>query len=489
MPLTGLEIRGVIFDLDGVLMESAECHRIAFQQVFEQFGINDFQYSSYAGWRTRDVVADVLQRKGRIASAVEIGAASSGKTLLARELLDAQRPVSPDCGSVLAKLAALYPLGLASSGSRASVDAFLNWTGSRTLFASVLSGEDVREAKPNPEIYLRSAEKLRIPASKCAVVEDAVAGLAAARATSAIVIGMAGSVAASLLREAGAAHVISRLDELVELLVPHPAAPQRSSWTAVIPAAGRGSRLGFNRPKILYPVAGRMILHWLLDFLEPTCSRLVFVVSPDGAADVAAELERRIPGRFDIVIQPTPTGMGDAVDLALPQVKTPHVALVWGDQVALRRSSVEACLRLHQGPLQPDLTCPTVLRDQPYIHFQRNPQGHLCGLLQAREGSPMPEKGESDTGFFCCNTNKLAGLLQQLRASGQASGEHTREFNFLPIIPMAARQGVVLTPRIMRLEETMGINSSQDAMAVSAFLNAPTPSVPSGLGSDRGREN
>ena len=54
-----------------------------------------------------------------------------------------------------------------------------------------------------------------------------------------------------------------------------------SRWTAVIPAAGRGSRLGSDRPKILYPVAGRLLIEWLLDFLEPNCSRLVFVLSPE----------------------------------------------------------------------------------------------------------------------------------------------------------------------------------------------------------------
>ena len=177
-----------------------------------------------------------------------------------------------------------------------------------------------------------------------------------------------------------------------------------TQWTAVIPAAGRGSRLGFHRPKILYPVAGRPILDWLLDFLLPNCAALVFVLSPDGAADVAAELESRIRGRFQIVIQETPTGMGDAVALALSAVETPHVAIVWGDQVALRRDSVEACLRLHQGPLHPDLTCPTVLRDHPYIHFERDTEGCISALRQAREGDPMPERGESDTGFFCFRT-------------------------------------------------------------------------------------
>ena len=53
-------------------------------------------------------------------------------------------------------------------------------------------------------------------------------------------------------------------------------------WTAIVPAAGRGSRLGFDKPKILYPVAGRAIVEWLIDFLLPNCARIVFVLSPDG---------------------------------------------------------------------------------------------------------------------------------------------------------------------------------------------------------------
>ena len=243
-----------------------------------------------------------------------------------------------------------------------------------------------------------------------------------------------------------------------------------AQWTAVIPAAGRGSRLGFHRPKILYPVAGRPILDWLLDFLLPNCSALVFVLSPDGVSDVVGELEARIPGRFKIVTQETPTGMGDAVALALPAVETPHVAIVWGDQVALRRTSVEACLRLQQGPLSPDLTCPTVWRDRPYIHFERDASGSITALKQSREGDCMPERGESDTGFFCFRTAVLIRLLSEPRASPRPTGNGTGEFNLLPVIPLAARQGVVLTPPLMRVEETVGINSPEDAAAVEEFL-------------------
>ena len=187
---------------------------------------------------------------------------------------------------------------------------------------------------------------------------------------------------------------------------------------------------------------------------------------------MTAELEQRIPGRFTVVIQEKPTGMGDAVALALPHVRTRHAAVVWGDQVALRSESVETCMRLHQGPLQPSVTCPTVLRANPYIHFDRDAAGRLVGLKQAREGDAMPETGESDTGFFCFETTALRRLLDRLRAESGALGTATSEFNLLPVIPLAAQQEVVLTPRVMRLEETVGVNTSEDAAIVERYLGS-----------------
>src|SRR5438445_5978622 len=90
-----------------------------------------------------------------------------------------------------------------------------------------------------------------------------------------------------------------------------------AQWTAVIPAAGRGSRLGFDRPKILYPVAGRPILDWLRDLVSPFCSRLVIVASPSGAEYLD-----------DCVIQQQPLGMADAIEAALPRLDTTHALII-----------------------------------------------------------------------------------------------------------------------------------------------------------------
>ncbi len=463
-------LRGIIFDLDGVLVDSTSCHRETFDQIFCRFGISQFHYPSYAGRRTTDVIQEVFASHGLNEPPEVIAQAARDKSRLASQLFEQRRPITPGCERVLAELASRFPLALASSGSRASVEAFLRVTGSASLFRSILTAEDVVDAKPAPEIYLRSAKRMGLNPAECLVVEDAISGVKAARAAGAMTVGIPGTSSAAELQAAGAQSIASTLVEMAARFSSGTPVIDIERWTAVIPAAGNGSRLGFHRPKILYPVCGRPILDWLLDYLSPCCHRFVFVLSPHGSADVSAELESRIPGRFEVVIQQEPTGMGDAVGLALPRVQTAHMAVVWGDQVALRPESVETCLRLHQGPLHPGVTFPTVLRREPYIHFERDVSGQLMGVRQKREGDAMPTEGESDVGFFCFNPTRLSEWLENMRLSKVGSGVATREFNLLPVIPLAASLDLVLTPRVVSQEEAIGVNCVQDASTAEGFL-------------------
>jgi len=246
-----------------------------------------------------------------------------------------------------------------------------------------------------------------------------------------------------------------------------------AEWSVVIPAAGRGSRLGFQRAKILYPVAGRTILDWLLDRFEPLVSEVVLVLSPEHREDVEAEARRRLGAQLKVAIQSEPNGMGAAVAIGLAAASRPRVALVWGDQVALRAESVRACIELHSGPLNPACTCPTVWREQPYIHFERDSEGRLYSVRQAREGDTMPERGESDTGFFCFDRQALAASLERYRDHPEAQGAKTKEFNLLPLIGLMSREGQrIETPQVVTIEETVGINSVADAEAIEKVLRA-----------------
>jgi bifunctional N-acetylglucosamine-1-phosphate-uridyltransferase/glucosamine-1-phosphate-acetyltransferase GlmU-like protein len=251
-------------------------------------------------------------------------------------------------------------------------------------------------------------------------------------------------------------------------------------WTALVPAAGRGSRLGFDQPKILFPIAGATILNWLVDLLQPMCGRFVFVLSSEGIASVEKAVSPLLPGRHAIALQPEPLGMADAIRRGLTFVETRHTLIVWGDQVALRPASLEFSMRLHQGIAQPAATCPTLWRDRPYIHFERGESGQLVRILQAREGDSMPERGESDSGVFLFRTEALRCYLPRLFESGECLGRQTGELNFLPIFPILdGKPGELITAPIMTEAESVGVNSPADA----AYLGKQLLSRPSGSGS------
>jgi bifunctional UDP-N-acetylglucosamine pyrophosphorylase / glucosamine-1-phosphate N-acetyltransferase len=245
----------------------------------------------------------------------------------------------------------------------------------------------------------------------------------------------------------------------------------QGDWSVVIPAAGKGTRLGVSMPKILYPVAGKPILDWLLNLFLPVMNGVVVLVVAPWSRDAVEQAARERTSRIRIAVQEVATGMGDAVEIGVREVTTEHTAVVWGDQVALRRSSVEAVLRIHEGPLRPAVTFPTVQRRSPYIHFEREAGGKIAALRQAREGDAMPAVGESDTGFFCFRTAVLRALLTESRQSGER-GAGTGEFNLLPILVRAAKEYTVVTPSVVREEETVGINTAADAARVADFLRS-----------------
>jgi len=211
-------IKGLIFDLDGVLIHSRAAHAKAFEEVFAGFGITGFDYGRFAGWRTDEVVAAVFAEHPHVTASLEtIGECADRKSRRARELLSAGDHIAEGCTATLERLSRRYSISLASSGSRASVEAFLSKTGLRSVFRCVLAGEDVKRAKPHPEIFRRSIRALGLPPECCVVIEDAAAGVEAALCAGACVVGIAGEHPELLLR-AGADCVVRSLSELEGLL-------------------------------------------------------------------------------------------------------------------------------------------------------------------------------------------------------------------------------------------------------------------------------
>lgn len=242
-------------------------------------------------------------------------------------------------------------------------------------------------------------------------------------------------------------------------------------WTVVIPAAGRGSRLGYSKPKILYPIAGRPILDWLIDLLKPNCQNFIFVLSLDGVSQVRPFLEKQLSGRYEVAIQDKPRGMADAVYQGVPKISTPYTLVIWGDQVAIQSRTLQDVMKIQQYDTGAKLSFPIVRRNDPYIHYETDARGRLACVLEKREGALMPAIGESDCGLFAFDTGKLQEIFQLEMDRGIAYSRVTKEWNLLPMFPFFDDADGVRLLRLESLEETIGVNDMDDVKVVENYLS------------------
>ena len=234
----------------------------------------------------------------------------------------------------------------------------------------------------------------------------------------------------------------------------------------VIPAAGRGTRLGLDVPKILVPIRPDLTV-W--DVLRRSslavADHVHVVVSPSGEAAFTRAAQADIDaGRVSCSLQHEPLGMGDAVFRAEPVFSTYDAMIVmWGDQVGVSRATlarVRAALDAAKGDV---IALPLATTPAPYVHYEIDPHQGLTGVLQSREGDVMPPVGEADVGVFGLTTRGLREHYAAYTARGIV-GKKTREANFLPFMPFLAQErgfAVTLLPGVAP-DEAKGINTQED---------------------------
>jgi bifunctional UDP-N-acetylglucosamine pyrophosphorylase/glucosamine-1-phosphate N-acetyltransferase len=239
----------------------------------------------------------------------------------------------------------------------------------------------------------------------------------------------------------------------------------------IVPAAGRGSRLGVAGPKALAPVAGRPMLEHVLRRHRSSVNRFIVVVAPS-ATDAFAAFAAEQGAPMDLVVQPSPTGMLDAI-MAASQLVERHrprrVAVTWCDQIAVASATIERLSSRAMSSDAPALVLATLQVDSPYIHFERNEHSRIVGVRQRREGDSMPDSGETDMGLFDLSLDAYLRDLP-LFASDAPTSTGTGERNFLPFIPWLARRAAVETVPGVAAIETVGINTPDELAAVEAHL-------------------
>ncbi|HEX3263442.1 MAG TPA: HAD family phosphatase, partial [Solirubrobacterales bacterium] len=179
-------IAAIVFDLDGVLIDSEAVWDSIREQVTrerggrwheraqqEMMGMSSLEWSRY-----------MYESLGVRMAPEEISA------LVVERIAERYRqdlPLLPGAVETVRRLAQRWPLGLASSSNRPVIDLVLELTGLGRCFRISVSSEEVRRGKPAPDVYLEAACRLEVEPTRCAAVEDSTNGIRAARAAGMLV--------------------------------------------------------------------------------------------------------------------------------------------------------------------------------------------------------------------------------------------------------------------------------------------------------------
>jgi beta-phosphoglucomutase len=185
------QISAVIFDMDGVLADTIDLHYQSWQRVADEWQIpfNKEDYSQILGMKREESV-DYLLRNHTVdaGTRLEMLRRKNDYYLELVETLNSDR-LLPGVQQLLAELqAAQMRIALGSSSKNAAL--ILQKLGIDNLFEVVADGNSVPNSKPSPEVFQKAAELLGLPADECLVIEDAAAGVEAAKAAGMVVLGV-----------------------------------------------------------------------------------------------------------------------------------------------------------------------------------------------------------------------------------------------------------------------------------------------------------
>lgn len=200
MTLDIQDTQGVVFDIDGTLLDNMPFHQEAFDRFAERHGLPAITMEKRKwmdGKRNRDIFPYLFTRD--LAPAEADGLADEKESLY-RTLSKGRLAPLAGLERLLARLDARgIPVALATSAPRANVEHTLAELGYTRRLALVARGDEVPRGKPFPDVFLEAARLLRVDPARCLAFEDAPAGIVAARAAGMTCVGVSTSYAPAIL--------------------------------------------------------------------------------------------------------------------------------------------------------------------------------------------------------------------------------------------------------------------------------------------------
>ena len=180
-------IEAVVFDLDGVIVDSEQVWDDVRERLVRERGgrWHDRAQADMMGMSSPEWSRYMQEELGLEQTPQEINDEVVRRLL---ERYEADLPLIDGAAEAVHRLAADFRLAVASSSNRPLIDAVLETAGIAGCFAATVSSEEVSRGKPSPDVYLEAARRLGVPPERCAAVEDSASGIRAAHAAGMLVV-------------------------------------------------------------------------------------------------------------------------------------------------------------------------------------------------------------------------------------------------------------------------------------------------------------
>lgn len=199
-----MKIKAVIFDKDGVIIDTKPIHYQVLSSFLMKynFSVTEEEYSSYTGITSTELfrrLNDKYQKKHDISTMVESFQGQYISTIRENKEI---KPIK-NVDTLIKKLYdKKLKLAVASSAKMEKIELVLNRFELMKYFEALVSGYEVNNSKPHPDIFLRAAEKIGVKPSECIVIEDSTNGIRAAKAAGMLCVGYNNPISKQDLREA-----------------------------------------------------------------------------------------------------------------------------------------------------------------------------------------------------------------------------------------------------------------------------------------------
>ncbi len=238
-----------------------------------------------------------------------------------------------------------------------------------------------------------------------------------------------------------------------------------ATWSAIILAAGEGTRMKSSRPKVLHEIAGRALVSWVVQTALDAGAARCLVVVGHGRDDVERELVSRFGERVELVLQPERRGTGDAVRCAIEAGGSleGRLLVLYGDCPLIPRQLLRDLVdRSEQAGADLGLVTATLTEPSGYGRMVRNGEGHVQRIVEHRDCS-ADERAilEVNPGLYAVRADFLRAAIAQLtpvNAQGQ--------LYLTDIVELAAKRGEVLDLE-GDMADLTGVNDQRD-LAVAA---------------------